>query len=57
MVYNFYDYMVYVLIFGIYEYYIDNKLILNKNIFKVFKLVFYILRFNINFSIFKKFEK
>lgn len=43
---KFYDHMVHVLIFGKYEYHIDNKSILNNNIFKVFKLVFHSLRLN-----------
>lgn len=57
MAHKFYDHMVHVLIFGTYEYHIDNKSILNKNIFKVFKLAFHTLRLNTNFSTFKKFEK
>lgn len=53
MAHKFYDHMVHVLIFGTYEYHIDNKSILNKNIFKVFKLAFHSLRLNTNFSTFK----
>lgn len=46
MAHKFYDHMVHVLIFDTYEYHIDNKSILNNNIFKVFKLVFHSLRLN-----------
>lgn len=53
MAHTFYDNMVHVLIFGKYEYHIDNKSILNNNIFEVFKLAFHSLRLNTNFSTLK----